>query len=115
MRQEALQSILISPRRSTVAPVMQPSLSASSGVALMHSTIICSRSACCLRMHAYRRMHPPEAAICEAAWPIDPPGLEAAQHLLKWSSLPSSRLLRLPLSSALLCPKEQLIVDLGNI
>ena len=45
-------------------------------------------------------MHPPEAAICEAAWPIDPPGLEAEQHLLKWSSLPSSRLLRLPLSSA---------------
>ena len=65
------------------------------------STIICSRSACCLRLlHAYRRKHPPDAATSATRLS---PRLEAAQHLLKRSSLalPSSRLLCLPLS----CPK----------
>ena len=88
----AHQVVLIPPRRSTVAPFLQPSLSASSAVrprlismtfsspspgtrlastrttqlASMPSTIICSRSASCLRLHAYRRTHPPEAAIREA-------------------------------------------------
>ena len=88
----AHQVVLIPPRRSTVAPFLQPSLSASSAVrprlismtfsspspgtrlastrttqlASMPSTIICSRSASCLRLHAYRRTHPSEAAIREA-------------------------------------------------
>ena len=48
------------------------------------STIICSRSAYCLRLlHAYRRMHPPDAATSATRLS---PRLEAAQHLLKRSS-----------------------------
>ena len=42
-------------------------------------------------------MHPPDAAIRAARLSPRP---QAAQHLLKWSSLPSSRLLCLPLSGA---------------
>ena len=56
--------------------------------------IICSRRACCLKLlHAYRGMHPPDAAIRAARLS---PRLEAAQHLPKRLSLPSSRLLGLP-------------------
>ena len=57
------------------------------------STIICSGSACCFRLlHAYRRMHPPDAAIREAyrsprlgssaapAWAVRPASLTPAVH-----------------------------------
>ena len=46
-------------------------------------------------------MHPPDAGIRAAS---RSQRLEAAQQLLKWSSLPSSRLLCLPPSCAMLCP-----------
>ena len=44
--------------------------------------------------------------------PINVPCLEATQHLLKRSSLPSSRLLSLPLSCSLLCPKDSSLLRL---
>ena len=75
-------------------------------LALMPSTIICSRSECCLRLlHATdecTQQRPPDAAIRAARLS---PRLEAAQQLLKQSSLPSSRFLCLPLSGARLCRK----------
>ena len=126
VRQEAQRSIPIQPRRSTVAPFLQPSLSASSATASSHqqvslcslcrnatgfelallqsapSTLIRSRSAYRLRLlHAFRRTHPPAAAIRAARLSAR---LEAAQHLPKRSSLPSSRLLCLPLSGAVSLP-----------
>ena len=66
------------------------------------SNLACSRTACCLRLlHAYRRMHPPDATIRAAR--LSPPRLQAARHL-KQSSLPSSRLLCLPHSGAASLP-----------
>ena len=64
------------------------------------STIICSRSAChgCLMLlPAYRRKHTPDTDTSAARLSQR---LEAAQHLLERLSLPSSRLLCLPLSRA---------------
>ena len=48
-----------------------------------------------------RRMHCPDAAICAASLSPRP---QAAQHLLKWPSLPSSHLLCLLLSGAASLP-----------
>ena len=115
-----------SQRRSTVAPFMQLAVSASSAVpaapplqqrspseavrlpstrttqlALLQSapsTVICLRSACCLKLLLRcMRIHSSDAAIRAARLS---PRLQAAQHLLKRQSLPSSRLLCLPLSGA---------------
>ena len=62
------------------------------------SNTICLRSACCLMLlPAYRRKHPPDAGTSAARLSQR---LEAAQHLLERLSLPSSRLLCLPLSRA---------------
>ena len=57
-------------------------------------------AACLDAFDCYRRMRPPDAAISAVRLS---PHLEAAQHLLKRPSLPSSRLLCLPLTCKRLC------------
>ena len=57
-------------------------------------------AACLEAFDCYRRMRPPHAAISAVRLS---PHLEAAQHLLKRPSLPSSRLLCLPLICNRLC------------
>ena len=123
-RREEHASIPIPLRRSTVAPFLQPALSTSAAVmapsdpqlrlvssAGLLFSLSSSRNAtgldqddkaCLDALDCYRRMHPPDAAIRAAHLS---PRLEAAQHLLKRPSLPSSRLLRLPLTGARLCSK----------
>ena len=59
-------------------------------------------AACLEAFDCYRRMRPPDAAIHAVRLS---PHLEAAQHLLKRPSLPSSRLLCLPLTCNRLCQK----------
>ena len=95
-RREAHQSISIPPRQSSVAPFLQPSVSASSTVrpaALPHQqAFLFSLSSNATGF----RVQPGRAARLS-------PLLEAAQHLLKRSSLPASHLLCLPLIGAQLC------------
>ena len=114
-------------RQSTVAPFMQPALSASSAVLPATSSLSLSLSSnatgfdqddaaglaaerafdCHLlekrMLLKLLRMHPPDAAIRAASLSPRP---QAVQHLHKCLSLPSSRLLCLSLNGAASCARK---------